>query len=283
MLRLQILKSSLELDSSNLSGDYTFPKVSADDYIFSCKTSKAWGGGTPLDALIVNRYYIGAIKKFGDALKKLAADVNKDGKINPTDALLINRRFIGAIKSFPAGDWLFQKTDTVLVNTNTQNNILALCVGDVLGGYKNIPTKLIPDINYITEGNLNPNPNPNPNPFIIDVPVSLTTDLDIAAIGLKFNVQNSMFKVVDIISDIDGLIYNIDDNNVAIAWSALYKSLNLKQGDVLFKLKLQLTSNFDILTTNNYQLSTNIISDPVSLIAGDNAQRIEGVKSVSLL
>ena len=50
-----------------------------------------FGGCNSLDALIVNRYYVGLTKSFGDPLMKLAADVNNDTKINTIDALLINK------------------------------------------------------------------------------------------------------------------------------------------------------------------------------------------------
>ena len=178
------------------------------------------------------------------------------------------------VKSFKAGDWVFAN-DTVMINSDTKNSIKGVCYGDVLGDYKNIPTRSVPDINYITN---NQQLTTNNDQLFLDVPVSLTSDQDIAAIGLKFNVQTSKFKVVDVISNIDGLIYNIEGNSVAIAWSALNKSLNLKQGDVLFKLRLQITDNHDQLSANNYQLSNDIISDPVSLIADDKAQRLSGVK-----
>ena len=84
--------------------------------------------------------------------------------------------------------------------------------------------------------------------------------------------------MVDVISDIDGLIYNIEDNNVAIAWSAMDKSLNMKQGDLLFKLKIQLTETGSQLLSSGLDIATSIISDPVSLIADDNAERVPDVR-----
>ena len=80
--------------TTDTTGHFIFTNLSSDTYIITANTSKAWGGGNPLDALLVNRYFIKAITAFGDALKKSAADVNSDDKINPIDALLINRRFI---------------------------------------------------------------------------------------------------------------------------------------------------------------------------------------------
>ena len=91
------VKDSVLTDSV---GNYYFKTLAAGNYILSANTTKAWGGGNPLDALKINRYFIGSIKTFGDALKNTAADVNDDGEINPLDALLVNRRFIGIVKTF---------------------------------------------------------------------------------------------------------------------------------------------------------------------------------------
>ena len=123
---------------TDTTGHYLFSNLGSESYILTATTTKIWGGGNPLDALLVNRYYIKVLTTFGDDIKQSAADVNADGKINPEDALLINRRFIGVVKVFKAGDWKFQ-TDTVNINSDTQVDIKGICVGDVNGDYKNIP------------------------------------------------------------------------------------------------------------------------------------------------
>ena len=128
------IKDSAETDSL---GNFEFEYLNIGNYILTAKTNLIWGGGNPLDALLVNRYYIGAIKSFSDELKKTAADVNNDGKINPLDALLINRRYIGIVKKFQSGDWVFQK-DSLNLKESISNNIKGICVGDVNASY-NVP------------------------------------------------------------------------------------------------------------------------------------------------
>ena len=44
--------------------------------------TKPWGGGNPLDALLINRYYI-RVYNFASNLKFTAGDVNLDSQIYP--------------------------------------------------------------------------------------------------------------------------------------------------------------------------------------------------------
>ena len=81
-------------------------------------------------AVSANRYFIQAYS-ITYPLKLLAADVNMDGKINPLDALLINRRFIGVIKKFTRPDWIFESPSVIINGNNYTQNINAICTGDV--------------------------------------------------------------------------------------------------------------------------------------------------------
>jgi hypothetical protein len=123
--------SSVQTDNS---GAYQFINVSNGEYRIECTTAINWGGANPLDALYVNRNYIGTYN-FGDALKKKAADVNLDNKVNPVDALSINRRFTGLITQFTAPDWMFEAANIIVNGGNVTQNIKAICAGDVDGSY----------------------------------------------------------------------------------------------------------------------------------------------------
>jgi len=94
-----------------------------------------WGGGTPVDALNINRYYLNMVT-FKDNLRKIAADLNSDNKINPLDALLVNRRYIKGINSFKPGDWVFIPEIIVVDGSSVSKNFKTICYGDVDGSYK---------------------------------------------------------------------------------------------------------------------------------------------------
>jgi hypothetical protein len=124
--------SDVIIDSVNTddTDNYAFINIVNDTYTVFCKTKKPWGGVNPVDALMVNRYYIG-IYKISDSMKLLAADVNGDSKINPVDALLINRRYINIIHKYPVNDWIFESPTVIIQGANAIKNIRAICAGDV--------------------------------------------------------------------------------------------------------------------------------------------------------
>ena len=265
------------------SGHYIFNSINPGTYIITGSSSKVWNGGTPLDALIINRYYIGSTASFGDDLKKRAADVNADKHINPTDALTINRRYIGVITKFTAGDWMFSQ-DTISVSADIQHDFKGICVGDVDGS--NVPplTRLMPDIFIKNNGTININQGRGIHNSGFLLPVKVSRDIDLGAIGLKLRLQTPGIKVTGIKSDIDGLIYNIQDNSqfspdlsglnsqlISLAWSALNNSLKLKNGDVLFYLLVEV-SNYQLITSND-QL---FLVDPLSVLADPQANRYSG-------
>ena len=68
-----------------------------------------------------------------------AADVNIDTRINPLDALLINRNFVGTVTSFKAGSWAFANDTIVAAGKAVAVKIKGICIGDVNGTF--IPVK----------------------------------------------------------------------------------------------------------------------------------------------
>ena len=61
---------SVQTDSN---GNYIFSKIIKGTYGLILKTKLPWAGVNPVDALLINRYYIKSYT-FGDNLMKSAAD-----------------------------------------------------------------------------------------------------------------------------------------------------------------------------------------------------------------
>jgi hypothetical protein len=127
---------NVKIDSAftDATGAYVLNNVVNGDYNLKFITDKTWSGCNPLDALIVNRKFIGAYT-ITDPLKLIAADVNNDGKITPLDALIINRRFIGVLKHFTIADWIFEISSISVNGSNVDRDIKSICAGDVNGSY----------------------------------------------------------------------------------------------------------------------------------------------------
>jgi hypothetical protein len=127
---------NLTVDSArtDINGHFSFSSIRNGIYTLRASTLKEWGGGNPVDALLVNRYFINSYT-FRDGLSKMSADVNNDKRFNPIDALTINRRYIHAVNSFITGDWLFEDTAIMVSNSDIELFIIAICFGDVNGSY----------------------------------------------------------------------------------------------------------------------------------------------------
>ena len=128
------LNALIDSVSTNALGKYIFSKVKNGKYFLSAKTSKKWGGGNPLDALLINRNFI-QVYVLPTPLKIMAADVNLDRKINPTDALLVNKRYVKIISSFKAGNWVFESPVIIVDDDDVILNIHGICFGDINGTF----------------------------------------------------------------------------------------------------------------------------------------------------
>ena len=112
---------------------FGFDRMINGAYSLAFATNKPWGGVNASDALLVNRFSVGAVTLAGLRLK--AADANGNNAVNAADALLVNRRVAGLITSFSAGNWTYSVTTGNVNNDTVTVNSKAICVGDVNGSY----------------------------------------------------------------------------------------------------------------------------------------------------
>lgn len=223
---------TINTDTTDASGGFVFEDVTDGSYKIVPKISKKWGGSNSTDALLINRFFV-KLYTFSDLLKKQAGDVNSDKNINPTDGLYISKRFVNLINSFKSGDWIYERDTIVVEGNDVEYNVKAICVGDVNGSFTP-NTKKYNDIMLGYSGEINVK-----NIKGFEIPLSITKDVELGAISLKFKSQKSDFKILDVVSNIDGLLYNIVDGAVEIAWSATDEPLRLKAGQVILNLKIQ--------------------------------------------
>ena len=247
--------STVDSTSTDESGAYNFGRQLAGAYYIDPVITKNWGGGNPLDALYIMRYYLG-IYDFTDALRLKAADAYYDLKITPIDALYINQRYVLAITSFPHGDWVSQN-DAIKLNSDINYNFKALCVGDVDGSYNMLGAKIMfSDI--LNSNTIKANPGQ-----MFDMPVTVAKDMKLGALGLKFRFKNSNIRVYEVNSNINGLIHNIKGNEINVAWADA-QSYNLTQGDQILTLKCMITAD-DYDVDGLFSLSSE------SILADNNA------------
>ncbi len=90
---------------TDASGNYNISSIDNGVYSIGNTTSKAWGGFTTADNLLVKRYLLSLLSL--NDLKKRSADVNASNTISSADQLTIGRRLLSLLTSWPAPDFVF--------------------------------------------------------------------------------------------------------------------------------------------------------------------------------
>jgi hypothetical protein len=264
------------------TGYYKFDYLANGNYRVESGVEKSWGGVDPVDALMVNRYFIG-LYSFTSPMRARAADVSGDKKVNPLDALLINRRFVGLITHFNIPDWLTESYDITVSGDNITRDILTICAGDANGSYT--PHK---KVMHTIAGTRENEELQMEKGRIIDIPVYIEYNDIIGALGLKLKLRGREFEVIDVKSGIDGIIKNTYTTegieHVNVAWSAIEEGYRVTSGKAVIILKvrskgegknkgegwLEVSSESVIADYEGNIISTELLKVP-KLIYGGNA------------
>ncbi|MCD4680093.1 MAG: tandem-95 repeat protein, partial [Bacteroidales bacterium] len=254
---------------ANLSGNYIFNNIPGDQYHMLATTNRPWGGANSTDALAIMHHFVNMNQISG--LNLDAADVDATGYVNTLDALYVQQRFINVIDQFPAGDWIFDDDDLILLNsangTILGHDVAALCFGDVNASYVPSTVKITPSISLSTQGILELNSYEE-----VDVPVSTETTFEAGAISLIMNypVGVEIIGVSMTKGDADKLMYSAKDGQLRISWYNL-EPISLKANESLFIMKLRLTT-FANAADKNFDLNAR------SEIADRSAVMVDNVK-----
>ena len=116
-------------------GGFKLTAIQNGTYKLFATTSTKWGGVDPIDAMMINSYFVKLVK-FKDNLTSKAAYVTSNNSITPIDALAVLRRFVKLTSSFKSGDWLSDNLTIIMNSTNMQQDIRMVCFGDVNASYK---------------------------------------------------------------------------------------------------------------------------------------------------
>ncbi|MBN3035381.1 MAG: carboxypeptidase regulatory-like domain-containing protein, partial [Bacteroidales bacterium] len=255
-VRLKDGASVIATTTTDPTGYFSFASVAAGNYSIEVETVKAWGGGNSTDALAIQRTAIAPVSPFPwwipDLFIDNVGDVNESGNLSSLDALLVKQRTVHLISSFPAGEWAFWKDDGDNINgvnfINTSPyvaympythsspvtlDIRAMCYGDVNGSYLPPSTKSMLAVEG--EGIMEVFGNKE---FTLPVQIMGTSDPEIGAMSVFLNYDDLKVRVKALNSEIPGLIHNIENGWINVAWSDL-QPLNLSSNRTIFTLVLE--------------------------------------------
>ena len=223
------------LDSTN--GQFSFSGFTNGTYYLWSQTTRAWGGVNATDALAVGNHFIGSMPL--NPLPQYAGDVNGSNVLNSTDALLIARRFVGYDNSFVVGDWAFE-TPVITASGNglIQQDVFALCFGDVNGSYQPGNNRLQPQMALEMQEMLAVSQDSR------WVPVRIDRDVELGALSLVLQLPVGM-EVLDVRSALGSGQFDFQrrGQELRISWFST-TALQMKENDVLFNLEVAATSNW---------------------------------------
>jgi hypothetical protein len=249
------------LTTSN--GEYVFSPVANGNYTTNGSSTKPWGGGNSLDALLISRHFVNLQPLAG--LRLQAADCDGNGVVNAADGLLVMMRSVLMISSFPAGDWIFE-TKAITVNNGTViNNFMGLCFGDVNGSY--IPAaKAGPMVTLDVQGSQAVLTNES-----FTLPIQAGRNMNVGAVSLVLDIPAGLdittVKPADALKAAN-FVYNIIEGKLYIEWFTL-SALDISQGETLFTMTC--STNVDA-NSNEFVFAI----DGQSVMGDPNARIIDG-------
>ncbi|MEI6767222.1 MAG: T9SS type A sorting domain-containing protein, partial [Bacteroidota bacterium] len=287
---------TLPIDSTLLKpdGTYVTSYVPAGDYSLCAKTKRGWNGVNATDALVIQKYMVGALS-LSWIYKQAAYTRNYGTGPNSTDALIINKRWTKKINSFQNGDWVFSAMDPgldsawlnncslnnvlqrnlnfkrTITNSNITVNIGALCVGDVNGS--RYAAQLKTSIQPTVRGEVQLG-----SGSIIEIPVYLNTSAELGAISLIFSepqrygiIESVSLSGRELNSEEDDFSYNISEGQVYFGWNSLTPWV-INPEEPFLTLKVRTNNNF---SDGDEFLATGEISEME--FAGVDGEALSGI------
>jgi len=146
--------------------------------------------------------------------------------------LWIKQRAINMVNYFPAGNWVFEPG---MSSTAGTYNIYTLNAGDA--NRSNVPNsgKSMPAIDLVSDGTMNV-----VTGQVFELPIRIAKANQFGAITLNLGFNSALVEVVEVVSQ-EGMLDNITDGNVSIAWSNV-NPMALTENDVVVTLKVKAIS-----------------------------------------
>ena len=228
-------------DTTAADGTFSIADVASGTYTLSASSTATPPALLASDALAVANNFAGISTPYTPltGLKLEAADVNNSGIANNTDALLILYRTVNAEQVFTKGNWVFTSQSITVSGADVSANLKGLAVGDVVPGTPALAKAS--SVKLDADGVLKVNPK---DAFVL--PINVLTDMKVSAMTLKFSYPSDLVTFEGISSKTDGIISDVKDGIVSIAWADLSGkgALDLKTNESLISLKFTPTENF---------------------------------------
>ncbi|MBT3207310.1 MAG: choice-of-anchor D domain-containing protein [Bacteroidetes bacterium] len=264
------------LDSSQTGtdGEFVFDQLINGNYSLTASTELPFGGINATDALLIQRHIV--YIELLDGLKLEAADVNLSSTISSLDALLVLRRTVGYISSFDAGDWIFENPEIIINNADFTEDFAGLCLGDVNASNTYSSSKnLESSLTLINDRTINVSVGE-----YFDLPISSTNSLDLGAFTLILSYSGKLCEVVEISSKAEGMLYNVVENEIRIAWSNAFP-IHFNENEEILSIKMLRTENTESEPRINLSYESEFADENATVLQGI-AISVPSIKTVGL-
>ncbi len=200
---------------TNEDGEFFFEGVEEGKYILDASYDHNFSGVDLQDLFIVMKHLSG-IKEL-EGLKYLAADVDGNGVIDWNDYWDYIDWFVKG-KEFKVGKWVFEKVELDLSSSmkeDFEDEFPADGAGNSGGGGVFEPggKSLASGIDIIFDGKIKKLANDE-----LIIPVTYKGSEIINGYNFALEIKNKNVQVLEVISDLSGLEYNIENNVLKLTW-----------------------------------------------------------------
>lgn len=239
-IALKSQESVVDIDTTSVDGTFSF-ETEDGNYQLEILGSGPVKGVTTLDAAIV-RTSLSAGKKPLSNLQQRASDVNADGEVDMKDVHLINEFAVGKVASFPAGThFLNQEVIEVSGVSSEELTIGMFAVGDV--DQSGAQQKDKPDQPTQQSQAINASAG-----SAFSVPVFVENEADLGALMLEISYPGNVAELTGFNSPLQGVIENVTDNKVRLAWVGDESGVHLDAGSTLLVLEFRALTGIEDLT-----------------------------------
>jgi len=213
------------------------------------------GGMSAIDALAIQRRAAALPVSYfyPETFKEHISNVNKLNGVDTGDAALVQWRSIFPNNPFDAGEWAFAADPIFLGNFENVHvndepsftarrpydrnvctmNVLARAYGDVRGTY-NFSTATTMSVESIHSDEVT---HVEPGE-VFTLPITLKRDLVYSAMRLDIPYDNSKVEIIDILSEMPGLIYDVREESIQVSWFDLSPN-DITRNDAILHLQLK--------------------------------------------
>jgi hypothetical protein len=175
-------------------------------------------------------------------LLRVASDLDMDGEIRDADAMMLFDYLFGNIDQFPAGLWYADPDQLVLSVDNDAvsdlGQIDVIIPGDANSSF-GFEFPFGGRVTLSGEGEVQPIAD------VMNVPVYVGSETEISTVALNIDYPSDDYKVVGFSSNIPELRYTEKNGKILVA-GFLKTQVKLSEGDELFAIKFQKTSENDV-------------------------------------